>query len=125
LSVHNPPGAVANKPTASPTPGASTGSVARAPLPAPASSDQIMRPGALLTPAADIGVGSSNLAPPSPTDTPGELAGASRTPPDPSPQAAQSAPVPGAVSSPGIHRLPQHKPRARPVASKPPQLTPW
>jgi hypothetical protein len=126
LSVHNPPGAVANKPTASLIPGTSTGSVAQAPLPAPASSDQITRPGALLTPAADIGEGSSNLAPPSPTGTPGEPPGASQTPPDRSPQAAQSAPVPGAVSSPGTHRLPQHKPRARPVASKqPPQLTPW
>jgi hypothetical protein len=186
LSVHNPPGAVANKPTASLTPGTSTGSVALAPLPAPASSDQITRPSTLLTPAADIGVGSSNLAPPSPTGTPSEppgasqtppdrlpqatqstsVPGASQTPPDRSPQAAQSTSVPGpsqtppdgspqaaqstsvpgpsqtppdrspraaqstslpgAVSGPGTSRLPRHKPRARPVASKqPPQLTPW
>ena len=126
LSVHNPPGAVANQRTASLASGTSTGSVVPAPLPAPAGGDRITRPGALLTPAADIGESSSNLAPPSPTATLGELARASPTPPDRLPQASQSASAPTAVSSPGTHRLPQHKPRARPVAPKePPQLTPW
>jgi hypothetical protein len=126
LSAHNPPGAAANQPTASLASGTSTGSAAAAPLPALASGDRIARPGALLTPAGDIGEGSSNVAPPSPVATLGELAGASLTSPDRSPQAAQSGSAPAAVSSPGTHRPSQHKARARPVAPKgPPQLTPW
>jgi hypothetical protein len=80
----------------------------------------------LPTPADVVGEGSSNVAPPSPIATPGELAGASLTPPDRSLQAAQAAPATAAVSSPGTHRIPQHKPRPRPIAPKaPPQLTPW
>ena len=102
LSAHNPPGVAAGKPTAG-----------------------LTQPDALPTPAADIGEGSSNVAPPSPIATLSEQAGASLTPPDRSPQAAQAASAPAAVNSPGTHRLPQHKARARPVAPKePPQLTP-
>lgn len=126
LSAHNPPVAAAGKPTASPTPGTSTASVALAPMPALAGGDPITRPGDLPKPVDDTGEASSNVAPSSPTATPGELAGASLTPPDRSPQAAQSASAPAAVSSPGIHRLPQHKPRARPFAPEAPrQLTHW
>lgn len=126
LSAHDPPGAAASRPTAGLTPGTSTASAVTAPRPALASGDQITRPGALPTPADDKGEGSSNVTPPSPTATPGELAGASLTLPDRSPQAAQSASAPAGVSSPGTHRLPQHKPRARPVApAAPRQLTPW
>jgi hypothetical protein len=82
----------------------------------------------LPTPAADIGEGSGNVAPPSPTAVSGEPAGLSLTSasPDSSPLTAQSAPAPAAEGSPGIHRPPQHKPRPRPVAPKtPPQLMPW
>jgi hypothetical protein len=126
LSAHNPPGAAAGRPIAGLTPGKSTASAAPAPLPALAGGDRVTRPDALLTPAGDIGEGSSNVAPPSPIATLGESAGASLTPPDRSPQPAQAASAPAAVSSPGTHRLPQHKARARPVAPKePPQLTPW
>ena len=125
LSAHDPPGAVVGKPAAGLTPETSTGSASVAPQPAPASGDRITRPGALLTPADVVGEGSSNVAPPAPIATSGELAGTSLTPPDRSPQAAQAASAPAAVSSPGAHRLPQHKARARPVAPKePPQLAP-
>ena len=124
LSAHNPPGVAAGKPTASLTPETSTGSASVAPQPAPASGDRITRPGALLTPAEVFGEGSSNVVPPAPIATPGEPAGAGPTPPDRSPQAAQAASAP-AVSSPGTHRLPQHKARTRPVSPKePPQLAP-
>jgi hypothetical protein len=126
LSVHNPPDAAANQPTASLTTGTSTGSATAAPLPVLASGDRIARPGALPTPADVVGEGSSNVAPSSPIATPGDLAGASLTPPDRSLQAAQAASATAAVSSPGTHPMPQHKPRPRPVAPKaPPQLTPW
>jgi hypothetical protein len=126
LSVHNPPGAATSRPTAGLTSGTSTASAAAPSLPALAGGDRFARGGALPTPAADIGEGSGNVAPPSPTAAPGEPAGLSLTSPDSSPQAAQSAPAPAAEGSPGIHRPPQHKPRARPVAPKtPPQLTPW
>jgi hypothetical protein len=126
LSVHNPPDAAANRPAASLTSGMSAGSATAAPLPALAGGDRITRPGALPTPADVVGEGSSNVAPSSPIATPGELAGASLTPPDRSLQAAQTAPATAAVSSPGTHRIAQHKPRPRPVAPKaPPQLTPW
>jgi hypothetical protein len=80
----------------------------------------------LPTPADVVGEGSSNVAPSSPVATPGELAGASLTAPDRSLQAAQAASATAAVSSPGTHRMPQHKPRPRPVAPKArSQLTPW
>ena len=126
LSVHNPPDAAANQPAANLTPGTSAGSATAAPLPALAGGDRITRLGALPTPAVVVGVGSSHVAPPSPIATPGKLAGASLTPPDRSLQAAQAAPAAAAVSSPGTHRISQHKPRPRPVAPKaPPQLTPW
>jgi hypothetical protein len=126
LSAHNPPGAAAGKPTASLTSRTRTGSVAPAPLPALASGDRITRPDALLTPASEIGEGTSNVPPPSPIGTLGEPAGASPTPPDLSSQAAQAVSAPAVASGPGTHRPPQHKARARPVAPKaPPQLTPW
>ena len=126
LSVHNPPDAAANHPGASLASGMSAGSATAAPLPALAAGDRITRPGALPMPADVVGERSSNVAPPSPIATPGELAGAGLTPPDRSLQAAQAAPATAAVSSPGTHRIPQHKPRPRPVAPKaPPQLTPW
>src|SRR5271169_3492312 len=91
LSVHNPPDAAANQPTAGLRSGTSTGSAAAAPLPVLASGDRITRPGALPTPTDVVGDGSSNVAPSSPTATPGELAGASLTPPDHPLQAAQAA----------------------------------
>jgi hypothetical protein len=122
LSVHNPPDPAANQPAANLTPGTSAGSATAAPRPALAGGDRITRLGALPTPADVVGEGSSNVAPPSPIATPGELAGASLAPL----QAAQAAPAAAAVSSPGTHRISQHKPRPRPVAPKaPPQLTPW
>jgi hypothetical protein len=125
LSAHNPPGVAAGKPTASLTSETSTGSASAALLPAHAGGDRITRPGALLTPADVIGEGSSNVAPPAQIATLGEPAGASLTPPDRSPEAAQAASAPAAISSPGTHRLPQHKQRARLVAPKEPaQLTP-
>ena len=126
LSAHDPPGVAAGKPTASLASGTSTGSAAAAPLPALASGDRIARPGALLTPEGDIGEGSSDVAPPSRVATLGEPAGASPTLPDRSPQAAQAGSAPAAVSSPGTHRHPQHKPRARLLAPNGlPQLTPF
>jgi len=125
LSAHNPPIAAAGKPTANPTPATSTASVAPAPRSALAGGDPLTRPGALPKPADDIGEASSNVAPPSPTATSGELAGASLTPPDGSEQAAQSASAPAAISRPGTHRLPQHKPRMRPVAPEAPRQLAW
>ena len=125
LSAHNPPSAAAGKPTASLASGTSTGSAAAAPLPVLASGDRITRPGALPTPTDVVGDGSSNVAPSSPILTPGELAGASLTPPDGSEQAAQSASAPAAISRPGTHRLPQHKPRMRPVAPEAPRQLAW
>jgi hypothetical protein len=124
LSVRNPPGVAASKPTAGLTLGTSAASAAATPLPALAGGDRIARDGALPAPAANIGDG-SNVAPPSPTATRSELTGPSLTPPDRSPQTAQSASTPPAVIGPGTHRLLQHKPRARPVPPKaPPQPTP-
>ena len=126
LSVHSPPDATANQPAASLTSGTNAGSASVTPLPALAGGDRITRPGALPTPADVVGEGSSNVAPPSPIATPGKLAGASLTPPDRSLQAAQAASATAAVSSPATHRMPQHKPRPRPVAPKaPPQPMPW
>ena len=126
LSAHNPPSGAAGKPTSGLASGTNPRSATAAHLPALAGGDRITRPDALLTPSDDVGKETSNVAPPSPIATPGELAGASLTPPDRSPQAAQSGSAPAAVSSPGTHRPPQHKARARPVAPKgPPQLTPW
>ena len=125
LSARNPLGAAANKPTASLTPETSAARAAATPLPALAGGDRITRPTALLTPADDIGEGSSSVATRAPITTPVEPAGANLTPTD-RPQAAQSASAPALVSSPGAHRPPQHKPRARPVATEVPrQLTPW
>lgn len=125
LSVHNPPDAAANRPTASLTSGAGADPLTAAPPSTLAGGDRITRPGALPAPANVVGEGSNNVAPPSPIATPGELAGASLTPPDRSLQAAQATPATAAVSSPGTHRMPQRKPRPRPVAPKaPPQLTP-
>ena len=125
LPVHNPPGAAAGKPTFGLTSEANTRSASAAPLPALARGDRITRADALLTPSGDVGEETSNVAPPSAIATLGEPAGDSLMPPDRAPQVAQSASAPAAVSSPGTHRLPQHKPRARPVAAKePPQLTP-
>jgi hypothetical protein len=118
LSVRNPPGVAASKPTAGLTLGTSAASAAATPLPAPAGGDRIARDGALPAPTANIG-GGSNVA------TGSELTGPSLTLPDRSPQTVQSASAPAAVVSPGTHRLLQHKPRARPVPSKaPPQPTP-
>jgi hypothetical protein len=125
LSVHSPRDAAANRPAASLASGVSAGSATAAPLPAFAGGDRITRPGALPTPADVVGEGASNVVPPSPIATPGEPPGASLQHPDRSLQAAQAAPAAVAVSSPGTHRMPQHKPRPRPVAPKvPPQLTP-
>jgi hypothetical protein len=126
LSVHNPPDAAANQPAASLTSGTTAGSATVTPLPALAGGDRITRPGALRMPGDVVGEGSSNVAPPSPIATPGELARDSLTPPDRSLQAAQAAPATAAISSPATHRMPQHKPRPRPVAPKaPPQPTRW
>jgi hypothetical protein len=124
LSVRNPPGVAASKPTAGLTSGTSAASAAAAPLPALAGGDRIARDGALPAPTANIGDG-SNAAPPSPTATRSELTGHSLTPPDRSAQTAQFTSAPAAVVSPGSHHLLQHKSRARPVPPKaPPQPTP-
>lgn len=124
LSVHNPLGVAANKPTAGLTLGTSAASTAATPLPALAGGDRIARDGALPAPTANLGDG-SNVAPPSPTATRSELTGPSLTPPDHLPQTAQSASAPAPVVGPGSHRLLQHKPRARPVPPKAPsQPTP-
>jgi hypothetical protein len=124
LSVRNPPGVAASKPTAGLTLGTSAASAAATPLPALAGDDRIARDGTLPTPTANIGDG-SNVAPPSATATRSELTRPSLTPPDRSAQTAQFTSAPAAVVSPGTHRLLQHKPRARPVPPKvPPQPTP-
>src|SRR5208282_588481 len=113
LSVHNPPDAAANQSPAGLRSGTSTGSATAAPLPVLASGDRIARPGVLPTPADVVDEGSSTVAPSSPIATPGQLAGAgaSLPPPDRALQAAQAASATAAIGSPGIHRMPQHKPR--------------
>jgi hypothetical protein len=115
LSAHNPPGGAAGKPTSGLASGTNPRSAPAAHFPALAGGDRITRPDALLTTSDDAGKETSNVAAPSAIATLGEPAGDSLMPPDRSPQVAQSAFAPAAVSSPGTHRLPQHKPRARPA----------